>query len=94
VWVERNECVLVIIFIKKMVDLLLCVFLVCMCSSGVFKRAVQVGCFCLFGYIGKCFVLCVGWVLFEEYCAFAEDFCDFMVGNIGWFVCRFEVEMR
>lgn len=36
----------------------------------------------MLGYIGKCSVLCVGWVIVDEYCVIVEDFCDFMVGKI------------
>ncbi|MGN6611023.1 MAG: excinuclease ABC subunit UvrC [Angustibacter sp.] len=80
--------------IRETVDLLLRVFPVRTCSSGVFKRAAQVGRPCLLGYIGKCSAPCVGRVSPDEHHALAEDFCDFMAGNTGRFVRRIEAEMR
>ena len=64
------------------------------CSSGVFKRAGQVGRPCLLGYIDKCSAPCVGRVTPEEHQAIAEDFCDFMAGNTAKFVKRLERRMR
>ncbi len=46
--------------IRETLDLLLRVFPARTCSSGVFKRAGQVGRPCLLGYIGKCSAPCVG----------------------------------
>ncbi len=80
--------------IRETVDLLLRVFPVRTCSSGVFRRATQVGRPCLLGYIGKCSAPCVGRVTPEEHRDLAEDFCDFMAGNTGRFVRRLEAEMR
>jgi excinuclease ABC subunit C len=64
------------------------------CSSGVFKRAGQVGRPCLLGYIDKCSAPCVGRVTPEEHHAIAEDFCDFMAGNTTKFVRRLERRMQ
>ena len=46
--------------IRETVDLLLRVFPMRTCSTGVFKRAGQIGRPCLLGYIGKCSAPCVG----------------------------------
>ena len=80
--------------IRETVDLLLRVFPVRTCSSGVFRRAQQVGRPCLLGYIGKCSAPCVGRVTPAEHHRLAEDFCDFMAGQTGRFVRRTEDEMR
>src|SRR5690349_17315623 len=80
--------------IRETVDLLLRVFPVRTCSSGVFKRAAQIGRPCLLGYIDKCSAPCVGRVTAEEHRALAEDFSDFMAGNTGRFIKRLEREMR
>ncbi|MBP2703469.1 excinuclease ABC subunit UvrC [Microbispora sp. RL4-1S] len=80
--------------IRETVDLLLRVFPVRTCSTGVFKRAGQVGRPCLLGYIDKCSAPCVGRVTPEEHRALAEDFCDFMAGNTGRFIKRLERQMR
>ena len=80
--------------IRETLDLLLRVFPVRTCSSGVFKRANQVGRPCLLGYIDKCSAPCVGRVTPEEHRAIVEDFCDFMGGNTTKFVKRIEREMR
>src|SRR5689334_13068597 len=80
--------------IRETVDLLLRVFPVRTCSSGVFRRAQQVGRPCLLGYIGKCSAPCVGRITPDEHHRLAEDFCDFMAGQTGRFVRRTEDEMR
>ncbi len=79
--------------IRETVDLLLRVFPVRTCSSGVFKRAGQVGRPCLLGYIDKCSAPCVGRVSPEEHRQIAEDFCAFMAGQTNRFVKRLEREM-
>ena len=80
--------------IRETVDLLLRVFPVRTCSTGVFRRAAQMGRPCLLGYIDKCSAPCVGRVTPEEHRALAEDFCDFMAGNTSRFIKRLEKEMR
>lgn len=80
--------------IRETVDLLLRVFPIRSCSTGVFRRAAQVGRPCLLGYIDKCSAPCVGRVTAEEHRKLAEDFCEFMAGNTGRFVRRLEREMR
>ncbi|WP_404393474.1 excinuclease ABC subunit UvrC [Humibacillus xanthopallidus] len=80
--------------IRETLDLLLRVFPVRTCSSGVFKRAAASGRPCLLGYIDKCSAPCVGRVTAEEHRAIADDFCDFMTGNTTRFVKRLETRMR
>ncbi|KYH44385.1 excinuclease ABC subunit UvrC [Branchiibius sp. NY16-3462-2] len=79
--------------IRETLDQLLRVFPIRTCSSGVFKRAGQVGRPCLLGYIEKCSAPCVGRVSEEAHRAIAEDFCDFMAGHTDRFVKRLEREM-
>ncbi|GIH77137.1 excinuclease ABC subunit UvrC [Planobispora longispora] len=80
--------------IRETVDLLLRVFPIRSCSSGVFRRAAQIGRPCLLGYIDKCSAPCVSRVTAAGHRALAEDFCDFMAGNTGRFIKRLEGEMR
>jgi excinuclease ABC subunit C len=80
--------------IRETVDTLLRVFPVRTCSTGVFKRAGQIGRPCLLGYIGKCSAPCVKRVTEEEHRRLAEDFCDFMAGQTTRFAIRLEAEMR
>jgi len=79
--------------IRETLDQLLRVFPVRTCSSGVFKRAGQVGRPCLLGYIEKCSAPCVDRVSAEQHRVIAEDFCDFMAGNTGKFVQGLEARM-
>ena len=80
--------------IRETLDLLLRVFPVRTCSSGVFRRAESSGRPCLLGYIDKCSAPCVGRVTAEEHRAIADDFCDFMAGSTTRFVGRIETRMR
>ncbi len=80
--------------IRETLDLLLRVFPARTCSTGVFKRASQVGRPCLLGYIGKCSAPCVGRVTPDEHRQIVEDFCDFMAGSTAKFTRRLETEMR
>jgi excinuclease ABC subunit C len=80
--------------IRETLDQLLRVFPIRTCSSGVFKRAGQVGRPCLLGYIDKCSAPCVERVSAQEHRRIAEDFCDFMAGNTGRFVKRLEARMK
>ena len=80
--------------IRETLDQLLRVFPMRTCSTGVFRRAGQVGRPCLLGYIDKCSAPCVGRVSVEEHQGIAEDFCDFMAGNTGKFVKRLEERMK
>ncbi|GLH97623.1 excinuclease ABC subunit UvrC [Phytohabitans aurantiacus] len=79
--------------IRETLDLLLRVFPARTCSSGVFKRAGQIGRPCLLGDIGKCSAPCVGRVSVEEHRDIVLDFCDFMAGRTDAMVKRLEREM-
>jgi excinuclease ABC subunit C len=80
--------------IRETLDLLLRVFPARTCSSGVFKRAGQIGRPCLLGYIEKCSAPCVGRVSADEHRQIVEDFCDFMAGKTDQMLRRLEREMR
>jgi excinuclease ABC subunit C len=80
--------------IRETLDQLLRVFPMRTCSSGVFKRAGQVGRPCLLGYIDKCSAPCVERVSADEHRVIAEDFCDFMSGNTSKFVRRLQARMK
>jgi excinuclease ABC subunit C len=80
--------------IRETLDLLLRVFPMRTCSTGVFTRAGQSGRPCLLGYIDKCSAPCVGRVSPQEHRGIAEDFCDFMAGNTTRFVRRTERAMK
>ena len=80
--------------IRETLDQLLRVFPMRTCSSGVFKRAGQVGRPCLLGYIDKCSAPCVERVSADEHRVIAEDFCDFMAGNTSKFVRRLQARMK
>ncbi|MEU0552531.1 excinuclease ABC subunit UvrC [Dactylosporangium sp. NPDC006015] len=79
--------------IRETLDLLMRVFPARTCSSGVFKRAGQIGRPCLLGYIGKCSAPCVDRVSEEEHRRIVDDFCDFMAGKTDTMVKRLEREM-
>jgi len=80
--------------IRDTVDTLLRVFPVRTCSTGVFKRAGQIGRPCLLGYIGKCSAPCVKRITAEEHRELAEDFCDFMSGQTAKFIKKLTVAMK
>ena len=80
--------------IRETLDLLLRVFPARTCSTGVFKRAGQVGRPCLLGYIGKCSAPCVGRVSADQHRDIVEDFCDFMAGRTDTMMRRIEKEMQ
>ena len=80
--------------IRDTLDALLRVFPMRTCSSGVFKRAGQVGRPCLLGYIDKCSAPCVGRVDEQEHRRITEDFVDFMSGQTQRFTKRLERDMR
>ncbi|GEC04204.1 UvrABC system protein C [Streptomyces spinoverrucosus] len=79
--------------IRDTVDLLLRVFPVRTCSTGVFKNARRTGRPCLLGYIGKCSAPCVGRISDEDHLELAEEFCDFMTGRTGTYLRRLEKQM-
>jgi excinuclease ABC subunit C len=80
--------------IRDTVDTLLRVFPVRTCSTGVFKRAGQIGRPCLLGYIGKCSAPCVKRISKEEHRELAEDFCDFMSGQTSRFLRKLTADMK
>jgi len=80
--------------IRETLDLLLRVFPARTCSTGVFRRAAQVGRPCLLGYIDKCSAPCVGRVTPAEHRVIVEDFIDFMAGSSERFTRRIEAAMR
>ena len=80
--------------IRETVDTLLRVFPVRTCSTGVFKRAGQIGRPCLLGYIGKCSAPCVKKISQEDHRALAEDFCDFMSGQTSRFIRKLTADMK
>ena len=80
--------------IRETVDLLLRVFPIRSCSSGVYQRAARSGRPCLLGYIDKCAAPCVGRISEEQHRELAEDFCSFMAGDTARFVRRLERDMR
>ncbi len=80
--------------IRETLDQALRVFPIRTCSTGVFKRASQVGRPCLLGYIDKCSAPCVGRVDPDAHRQIAEEFCDFMAGESTKFMKRLERQMR
>jgi excinuclease ABC subunit C len=79
--------------IRETVDILLRVFPMRSCSTGVFKRSQQIGRPCLLGYIDKCSAPCVGKISAEDHRRIVDDFCDFMGGQTAGFLRRIEKEM-
>jgi excinuclease ABC subunit C len=79
--------------IRETLDQVLRVFPVRTCSSGVFRRAGQVGRPCLLGYIGKCSAPCVDRVSAQEHRALVDDFIAFMEGRTAGFLRRLRTEM-
>lgn len=79
--------------IRETLDLLLRIFPARTCSSGVFRRAGQIGRPCLLGDIGKCSAPCVGRVDAAEHRAIVEEFCDFMAGKTDAMQRRLERQM-
>jgi excinuclease ABC subunit C len=80
--------------IRETVDLLLRVFPMRSCSSGVFKNHRQIGRPCLLGYIDKCSAPCVGRVDAAEHREIVNDFCQFMAGQAAPLIRRLESEMK
>ncbi|MGM7667255.1 excinuclease ABC subunit UvrC [Microbacterium sp. A93] len=80
--------------IRETVDLMLRVFPVRTCSSGVFRRAELSGRPCLMGYIDKCAAPCVGRISPDDHRKLAQDFCDFMAGDAHVYIRRLETQMK
>ena len=79
--------------IRETVDLLLRVFPMRSCSTGVFNSAQASGRPCLLAHIGKCSAPCVGWIEPEEHRQLADDFCTFMAGRSNRLAKRLEAQM-
>lgn len=79
--------------IRETLDLLLRVFPIRTCTTGVFDRAQRSGRPCLLGYIDKCSAPCVDRITEENHRQLAEDFCDFMAGDTGRFIKQIESRM-
>lgn len=67
--------------IRGTLDLLLRVFPVRTCSTGVFRRAQRSGRPCLLADLGKCAAPCVGRVSLEEHRSIALELCGFLAGQ-------------
>ncbi|GAA1120609.1 excinuclease ABC subunit UvrC [Citricoccus alkalitolerans] len=80
--------------IRETVDLMLRVFPVRTCSSGVFRRAELSGRPCLMGYIDKCAAPCVDRISQAGHRQLAQDFCDFMAGDAQKYIRRLETQMN
>jgi excinuclease ABC subunit C len=80
--------------LRETLDLLLHVFPIRSCTSGVFKRASQVGRPCLLGYIGKCAAPCVGQIEVADHRKLAQDLMSFLSGDTVRFVRSMEREMK
>jgi len=80
--------------IRETVDLLLRVFPMRSCSTGVFNNAKATGRPCLLGYIDKCSAPCVGRIDAPAHRQIADDFCTFMAGQSTPLVRRLEREMK
>lgn len=79
--------------IRETVDLLLRVFPMRSCSTGVFNSAQRSGRPCLLGYLDKCSAPCVGRISAADHRQIADEFCQFMAGRSQGMVRRLEQEM-
>ncbi|WP_435300076.1 excinuclease ABC subunit UvrC [Timonella sp. A28] len=80
--------------IRETLDLLLRVFPIRTCATGVFNRAKKSGRPCLLGYIDKCSAPCVERISVEQHRQLAEDFCAFMDGDTSRFLKKIEQQMK
>lgn len=80
--------------IRDTIELLIRVFPVRTCSTGVFRRAQAQGRPCLLGYIDKCSAPCVGRISQAEHRALAQSMCDFLEGKASPILRQVESEMR
>lgn len=79
--------------IRETLDMLLRVFPMRSCTTGVFKSARAAGRPCLLGDIGKCAAPCVGRVSPDEHREIVDQFCSFMAGNTAGIIGDLEREM-
>ncbi|MGD8215054.1 excinuclease ABC subunit UvrC [Aestuariimicrobium sp. Y1814] len=80
--------------IRETVDLLLRVFPMRSCSTGVFNSARASGRPCLLAHIGKCSAPCVEWISEDDHRDLADDFCTFMSGRSQQLTRRLEKSMQ
>ncbi len=80
--------------IRETLDQLLRVFPIRSCSSGVFKRAGQMGRPCLLGYIDKCTAPCVERISADDHRALVDDLCAFLAGDTARFLKDRQREMQ
>ena len=79
--------------IRESLDLLLQVFPVRTCTTGVLQRAQRSGRPCLLGYIDKCSAPCVGRVSEDEHRYLVRGIADFMSGSTGTLISDRKREM-
>ncbi|MHC8495492.1 MAG: excinuclease ABC subunit UvrC [Actinomycetes bacterium] len=80
--------------IRETLDLILRVFPIRTCSTGVYRRAERMGRPCLLGYIDKCSAPCVGRVTPEEHREIVSEFTTFMGGQTQIIERRLQQRMR
>ncbi len=80
--------------VRETVDILLKVFPVRSCSTGVYDRAVATKRPCLLGDIGKCVAPCVGRISIDEHRGIAKNFAAFMSGQDADFIAELQARMR
>lgn len=80
--------------IRETLDLLIRVFPLRTCSTGVFRRHKVLERPCLLGYIDKCSAPCVGRVSAAEHRQIVNDFVSFMNGRTGPVVAQLKREMH
>ena len=80
--------------IRDTLDLLLNVFPMRSCSSGVFQRAKAARRPCLLGYIGKCSAPCAGKIDAQDHRAIVADMASFLAGHSGNLEARLTAQMQ
>jgi len=79
--------------IRETMELLVRVFPVRTCTSGVFRRAEQMGRPCLLGYIDRCSAPCVQRVDETEYRTIVDAFVSFMDGRTDEVIAQLTQQM-
>jgi len=79
--------------IRDTLDLLLQVFPMRSCSSGVFRRAKAAGRPCLLAHIGKCSAPCSGAIGADDHRAIAADLMGFLAGRSGALEAKLTAQM-
>ncbi|MCT1634551.1 MULTISPECIES: excinuclease ABC subunit UvrC [Corynebacterium] len=80
--------------VRETMDLLLRVFPMRSCSSGVYRRHERLGRPCLLGYIGKCDAPCIGRVSADEHRETVNGLVGFMRGRTNDVVKRLTADME